>query len=452
MRCVYDFSVDRGERAVSAFYIHFPQQKRETMPDQCPSCKQYSLDVDQLECESQVVCTECGYVDQARTAAVACDERADAAAVFVGAAHQTGSRIFSTSTPIAYRQGKSDAKGKKKGVEEIRCLSKTLGLNSVDSERAISLFQKAYVHENFKRMYMEGKLLLAGSCVYTVCRENNMPISVKYFSEIMKCNEYKLASMKTRLHTFLNISLPGVDAWELVPGICNKAGLAHLSNDTAKCVELFRSTSWLSCGRKPVLIVTICMFLVWKALDYPKHKKVTLKEYCKSNNLFFSAVYKLRLDEAISFLKTLCLKIPWVSSVNDHNVCVYIKDIFQYQNSLVSDCLQKPSSGSEVNQTEQKSEIHVHINQEASESNESIPEVFLPRAFVVGKSKWDEEESESIKTPNSLSQYDHDLDSCEVTEQDMSTSELSTYIRDENEVRTHIALKKKYEFASDGEG
>lgn len=68
-----------------------------------------------------------------------------------------------------------------------------------------SLYERAYQHPLFLKGHLMKKEMLGGSCVLSVCRQNNWPVAIGTISMLLDADPASMGTVYNELNKALNI-------------------------------------------------------------------------------------------------------------------------------------------------------------------------------------------------------------------------------------------------------
>ena len=450
----------------------------------------------QEECGTLRVCNACGAVEE---------EGAPTYSDFgTGFGNSQEFRGYARSLPTKYVRynHKSVAKGKLSGIQKTKDVASIMGLSTAMTLEATELFEKVYYEDSILYVHIDSKLIIAGCCVYIICRQHGWPVLMKYVAEIVNCQLSQFARWKKTITALFSITLPTIDPEELIPATCNKAGLSKTVEGLMGSIIQLCQKAWIAEGRDPGSVVCAASYIAWQAEEPVTRRKTSVKKFCDNYHVPFKRIYRARLSEMRSMMCELTSQIPWVNKdeVTPMSVAMYVKDVCTYQKQLLAGALAKVRadnnlpgagySGSESADSHSPAAVSVDnvvastqdtsivcdpytivvINKPTSEMRTTVQPSLaqgtnklalsdLSRKHAHGKRKTGsalvapsfkrarENEHQVIMHTNEDLTIDRDLDGEEVTEEDIPNSEMCMYIKTDEEVQQQksmiVLLKQK---------
>ncbi|XP_074642388.1 transcription factor IIIB 50 kDa subunit-like [Tubulanus polymorphus] len=381
-------------------------------PRKCENCGEHSVSIVD---DGQLVCTECGFVADDKTFEL--DTKCD---------NLTYSNIEAkNSLPTQYYQRtsfkKRPAAGELHGLKTVRDLSKLLKFNW-DHISAIEKMYQNFYSTKYKAVGLETKEALATYCVYVTCRQQNYPIMMRWICAKSNCSFELFSKVFSELQKTHPPNLPVEKLEDYLPLICNKAGFdKQIENLALEIIDFCQDTflKWSVYGAVIYVIVPV-LFIAWKSCDVANRSKIKLNKFCQQNlKKFLSAKQKRfpAFDIIETALRSFAEEIPWLTSsdVEGQKYLYHIRDILKYKKSL-----------------------------QASMSMETQNTIIAMRNKPKRKLP---EETASVSPPSVKYSRIENIDSSELTNDDIPDSDLHRYIRNAKEVefRTKILNKIKSE-------
>ncbi|XP_071321285.1 transcription factor IIIB 50 kDa subunit [Trachinotus anak] len=297
----------------------------------CPGCGSSNIVEDDLYCQAQLVCVDCGSVV---SEGVLADDP-------VG-----GSDVsYSRTTAVA----KKPCANLIKGLQRLRAICRTLRVNSEIEDLSQTYYNQAYQHESFIRVTLQKKEVLAGCCVLVSCRLLNWPITMGTISCLLDADSMVVGVVYQEMIKILNIKAPIINVTDVMEAHSQEykitsphvpEELAENSKDLTKravaLVEL-AADSWIVTGRKPIPIMMAAIYLAWQSLKPTKHRlKFSLDKFCQMAKVNKHKPAMKRIAEMKEVLCKLGKEIPWIrEAVTPDNVVQQVEDILQYRYALL---------------------------------------------------------------------------------------------------------------------
>ena len=261
-------------------------------------------------------------------------------------------RGYARSLPSKYVQynHKSVGKGKLSGIQKTKEVASILGLTTAMTLEATDLFEKVYYQDTVLHKHIDNKLVIAGCCVYIVCRQHGWPILTKYVADIVNCEHSQLVHWKVVLTKLLGITLSSVDPEQLIPATCNKAGLSKTVEGLMGSIIQLCQKAWITDGRDPGSVLTAASYIAWQAEEPTVRRKTSMKQFCDICHVPFKYSHRKRTTEMREMLCELAWQIPFVSrdEVVPANVAMYVKDVCTYKKQLLASALAKIRDNSDI--------------------------------------------------------------------------------------------------------
>ncbi|XP_041826891.1 transcription factor IIIB 50 kDa subunit [Melanotaenia boesemani] len=297
----------------------------------CPGCGSVSIVDDDLYCQAQLVCVDCGYVVSEGTLA---DDPVGGAVV-----------SYIRTTAVEKRLCANMIKGR----QRVREISQVLRVRSDIEELALTYYKQAYEHENFINVSLHMKEALAGCCVLVSCRQLNWPMTLGTISSLLNVDQTTVGRVHLEMIETLNIKTSSVSITDIIDSHCQeyKISSLHVPEELAEdskeltkravaLVEL-AADSWIVTGRKPLPIMMAAVYLAWQSLKPNKCRlKLSLDKFCKLAKVQRHKPAFERIAELKEVLCKLGKEIPWVrEAVTPDTVVPLVGDILHNRYALL---------------------------------------------------------------------------------------------------------------------
>ncbi|XP_061589371.1 transcription factor IIIB 50 kDa subunit [Cololabis saira] len=297
----------------------------------CASCGSANIVQDELYAEQQQVCADCGSVESA----------------VVLAQDPAG------GSDVSYRRTTAVAKqlcaNLIKGLERVKEIGRLLRVRSEIEELASKYFKQAYEHEDFIRVSLEKKEVLAGCCVLVSCRQLNWPITMGTISCLLSADQALVGAVHQQMVKSLDIQAPTTNITDIMEGHCQEYKLSPsqvreefaedskaLTKQAMALVEL-AADSWIVTGRRPLPIMMSAVYLAWQSLNPNKDRlKLSLDKFCNIAKVQKHNPASKRISELKEVLCKLGKEIPWIRERLTHdNIIQHVGDILQHRYALL---------------------------------------------------------------------------------------------------------------------
>ncbi|XP_035524295.1 transcription factor IIIB 50 kDa subunit [Morone saxatilis] len=297
----------------------------------CPDCGSSNVVDDELYCQAQTVCVDCGSV------------------VSEGAlTHEPfgGPEIsYSRTTAVAKRPCVNLIKG----LQRVTAMCRILRVNKEIEDLSQTYFNQAYEHKSFIKVTFQKKEVLAGCCVLVSCRLLNWPLTTGTISCLLDADPMVVGAVYKEMVKILNITAPIVNVADVVEAHSQeyKISSLHVPEELAEnskdltqralaLVELAADT-WIVTGRKHIPIMMAAIYLSWQSLKPNKHRlKFSLEKFCQMAKVHKHKPALKRIAEIKEVLCKLGKEIPWVrEAVTPDNVVQQVEDILQHRYALL---------------------------------------------------------------------------------------------------------------------
>ncbi|MCJ8742692.1 hypothetical protein PDJAM_G00085100 [Pangasius djambal] len=181
-----------------------------------------------------------------------------------------------------------------KGLGRVRSLCRILRLSKHMESEVASLYERAYNHPHFLNGHLMKKEMLGGSCLLSVCRQNNWPVAMGTISMLLDADPASIGAVYHDLNKALNLQNTSTSSFaELLESHCHefKLGPSDVPDICVESVERLvqRSTAllelasdvWLVTGRQPLPLLTACVYVAWQSLKPMARMKYTLNKFCE---------------------------------------------------------------------------------------------------------------------------------------------------------------------------
>ncbi|XP_056146261.1 transcription factor IIIB 50 kDa subunit [Lampris incognitus] len=297
----------------------------------CPDCGSSDVVEDDLFSQSQRVCADCGYVLSEDN---------------LTAQHSEGTDVrYSQTTAVA----KLPCRNQIKGLQRVCAICRTLRLNRTIEARAQTYYKQAYEHPNFIKVRLQKKETLTGCCVLVSCRLHQWPVTIGTISCLLEADPVIMAAVYKKMVKTLNIEPPIFGITDVIDTHCQEYKLSspHVPEELAEnvkdltkravaLVEL-AADSWIVTGRTPVPIMMASVFLAWQSLKPTKIRlKFSLGKFCELAKVKKHKAAVKRITEMKEVLCRLGQELPWKEAeVKPDNVMHLVGDILEHRYGLL---------------------------------------------------------------------------------------------------------------------
>ncbi|KAK7895392.1 hypothetical protein WMY93_020717 [Mugilogobius chulae] len=402
----------------------------------CPGCGSSNVVEDALYAQVQLVCADCGSV---------------VSEGFLVNDPVGGSDVsFSHST----QQTKRPCRNLIKGLQRLRGVCRVLRLNTEIEKTAQTYFEQVYNHQSFINVSLTKKELLLGSCVLIGCRIHNWPISVGTIAYLIDSDPTAVGPVYQETVKTLNIQVPSFCAADVMEAHCQEYKITskHVSSELAADIkELTKralalvelaAESWIVTGRRPVPIMMAATYLSWQSLQPTKLRlKTTLDKFCQIAEVDKNRPAVRRVSEIKETLCKLGNQIPWEKrEVTNANVMPQVEDILNYRFALMRRAVRAYEESIKQREDEDE-ETAASESTEGKVSSETGSENVQTDADVACvEPNWGKRKRKTVTTN----------DCPDVTgDEDISDTEIESYIRSREEVRDMALTQKLLEKEND---
>ena len=179
---------------------------------------------------------------------------------------------------------------------------------------------------------MNRKIRLVGACIYVICRNNGLPVTLKQITVATGCSVFELGNVAKMVNIKFGMYQTPVTIDSLIATACSHLPRAKECEDLARKLYCRSSESMVLNGSPLPQAIAHCV-LVSLALNKGTNQKQEVAKLCVK----MSQVSEWTVLECIrslkTFMRTLLEAIPWVnmSFVKHSNIHHYVKDIVRYE-------------------------------------------------------------------------------------------------------------------------
>lgn len=284
----------------------------------CLSCRSSNLGVEDCGADEHLVCKDCGTV--AENEALTNDSFEAMSRSYRGhfltlPKHAGQSRIL---------------KGKVAGHDKINFIYNKLCFPDVIKEEAMEMFDRVFEKPRVLYTHITTKEHIAAACVFIVCRQHDLPVSLEHFRKYVDKFNVFLKGRKIVMKN-LNICHPSLTMGSQVELVLVKCGFNCSVISKVKDILFLCRKAWLTQGRsREGLIIIAAYYAFISGTGF-----ITMKKF---RQMFKFPNISMQLQSECNnlFLK-LASSIPWVLTKNIKSTTVYkyLDDILKYQNSLL---------------------------------------------------------------------------------------------------------------------
>ncbi|KAI2659594.1 Transcription factor IIIB 50 kDa subunit [Labeo rohita] len=402
------------------------------MPSNCPECGSSNVVEDDLYSQRQWVCVDCGSVVSEGHLTTTLSEETQGIAV-----------PYHAST----EESKKPCRNLIAGYSRVRALCRILRLSTDMESAVVSLFGRAYNHPNFIYVTLTKKEILGGCCVLSVCRQCNWPVAMGTVGYLLGVENATLGAVYREFTKALNIEISTVGIMDMLESFCYDFKLGPQQVE-----EVFAEPPQRLVDRTSALIE-----LAADAWIFCKIGQAPEQSWRRSRD----SVVK-RLKELRDVLCKLGRALPWLrgGTVEPNTVVQLVDDILKNRRALL---MRAVRNYEHQLQNEAQPAQMTECDNKPSESNCSdspsskTPELIDP-IQVECESPSDKEATDCQLPPNHWSKSHLFLPPCvksrkrqrvdapqpEVTgDEDISDSEIESYIRSQDEIEMYLKVQKK---------
>ena len=297
------------------------------MPSECSNCHENAVD---YEPGGELVCHQCGAVVESRVFHFENDTgctamRADGTTLFVN-------DYYELSRTMRQRLPKVDCTRSKKFLQScLYALVKRLNLSNeiLDKTRELLFGKVLPVRKSRKDLGLSfRRIVLVGSCLFIVCRQNNINFTYRRMAEVAECSMFHIGKCVKNILKALDISLDPFSVESLV--LCILSELCVLDKSCEKLsLDLWQVLKSLSACRN---LAAKAVSLVLLVLEY---KRMSPTKEKVAEVLGKNSVTEDQLKRYTSRVKTslldLAKEVPWIpDSVKKNDIVRHVADIVNF--------------------------------------------------------------------------------------------------------------------------
>lgn len=275
-------------------------------------------------------------------------------------------------------------------------------MDPVMLERATNLFNK-----NASRQLLSRQLAIAAACCYQVLRENGRSVSLLTLAKSSQCTGKELHKALRAITKGMSEGMAPMQLQDLLPEAVQSLAADERPQVVARATALLGPLRrcWFLEGRTPRCLVPSLVFTAWKSLDASR-TYTTYRAFCQKHGLTPLQTVLGTVRALNSVLLRLAKQLPWLkdSKVTASTVTAHVADIVRYSASLALDATNEVcgTAQGELTPVEQSAAIFHTFRKP-------------PRR------RWPDASDQTAADCNG--------------EGEISDSEISSYIRNEEEVR-----------------
>lgn len=438
------------------------------MPSSCKECGSSNVIQDDLYSQIQWVCEDCGSViEEGHLTTTLSDETQSRAVPF----HATTEAI------------KTPCRNLIAGFSRVRALCRILRLSRDMESEAVSLFERAYNHSNFLHVTLEKKEILGGCCILFVCRQSNWPVAMGTISNLLGATTNLLGAVYQEFTKSLNIEAPTKGIIDLVESFCYEFKLGptqvdevfaetpqRLVDRTSALIELAAEV-WIVTGRQPLPLLMAAVYVAWQSLKPMARMKYAFNVFCKIGKAPEQSWHRSketvlkRVNELRDVLCKLGRELPWLRGerVEPSTVAKLVDDILKNRQALLlravwhyEQQLQNELSEAQTTQdlcTEPSGKLKTDSNPVTDPGHVSSDQVKVECEILPGKENsdcelpathWGKRHLFLPPCVKSRKRQREDVPQLEVTgDEDISDSEIESYIRSKDEIKLYLKAQKE---------
>ncbi|KAM4532974.1 transcription factor IIIB 50 kDa subunit [Fundulus diaphanus] len=314
----------------------------------CPGCGSSNIVDDDLYCQAQWVCVDCGSVVSEGSLA---DDP-------IG-----GSDVSYSRTTVVT---KKPCLNLIKGLERVKEICRILRLSSEIEDLALTYFRQAYVHESFINVSLQRKEVLAGCCVFVSCGQRDWPITLGTICCLLNADQTLVGGVYVEMMKILNIQAPFINITDVIEAHVQeyKISAQHVPEELAEESEVLTKRavalvelagdSWIVTGRRLLPIMMAATYLAWQSLNPNKHRvRLPLSKFCQVAQVQKRTTATVRITELKQALCKLGRELPWIrEAVTENNVVRLVEDILDHRHTLLARALKNHETAKQADCTQ----------------------------------------------------------------------------------------------------
>ena len=224
--------------------------------------------------------------------------------------------------------------GKKKLKRLICSVCSKLQLPSEITEQT-ERFVLDEVNENYRFKMSRAKFRMVGSCVYIVCRKNNLPVTLGQIALACGCSHYAIGDYLKVIDREFNLHQAPVTVQNLIPVACS-----YLSKPK-ECEEIAlqlseQSSSAMVLKSMPLPQAIAHSVIASLALNKGTKQLAEVKKLCEKMSQEAESTVVGCINILKRYMMKLLEEIPWINMkyVKITNVHFYVTDIVKYRRNV----------------------------------------------------------------------------------------------------------------------
>ncbi|XP_048036975.1 transcription factor IIIB 50 kDa subunit [Megalobrama amblycephala] len=435
------------------------------MASKCPECGSSNVVEDDLYSQRQWVCEDCGsVVSEGHLTTLLSDET------------QGRDVPYHASTEVV----KKPCRNLIAGFIRVRALCRILRLSNAMESEVVSLFESAYNLPNFLHVTLTKKEILGGCCLLCVCRQRNWPVSMGTVGYLLGADNSAVGSVYQELIKSLNIQATTAGITDLMESFCYEFKLGpqqveevlsetpqRLLDRVSALIELAADT-WIVTGRQPLPLIMGSAYVAWQSLNPMARMKYTFTTFCKIGKVPEQSWRKSRdtalkrVNELLEVLCKLGRELPWLrgTAVEHNTVATLVDDILKHRRALLSRAVKKYEQQLQNELSEAQTTDCDNDPSESNRSDSSSSETPAVMSSDQAECENPADEEATDCQPSlthwgkrhlflppcvkSCKRQKVDVPQLEVTgDEDISDSEIESYIRSQDEIKLYLKAQKE---------
>ncbi|XP_054163801.1 transcription factor IIIB 50 kDa subunit-like [Oppia nitens] len=315
---------------------------------------------------------------------------------------------------------------KKIATNLVNVLVSNLSLGSNIRDQSVTIY-KELVADVFRCASKSTKSILAAICVYLTLLKEHNPVTIGHMCNTIGCASsdfnkvYNQVITKFPQHRPQQMSIESLVPVTLSEATFDSTERKILEEKVCKILQLLREC-WLIEGRTPCHIIYAASYLAWKSIKQYERRKVKLTDYCRLIGIEYKHTTSERVTELVKAIERLATHLPkHKRNVNKYNISTVLDEVLTYQSSLVFDYNQQ-------------------IKQNLAANGMTFGKEDNPN---VKSNEWCDVFKRKIRLPNTSETNSQKISfDSNKSDEEISDTEIESYLRTDKEVKVIKKLKK----------
>lgn len=379
--------------------------------EKCRSCDSVNLIEESINGDERLICSDCGVVNSGETLTTS----------EITPLTRTAHNNVQTLPWFSGKRG--NQVGLQAGLSKIDLLCDKYCFSSNFRSETKDMYRNFFFHSVVLHTKITTKEDVSAACLFIVCRQNNLPITMSHFRNDVNKFKSFLIAVKHAIK-FLGITLPSTSITDQLASFLSDYKFGRISERVKKILFLCRE-AWLTEGRSRPRLLALATYYAYISSNLCE-KYTTWRHFCKQFKMPCPSSTLVKECEEL-FMK-LAQSLPWVpeGKVTVKNFYLYFNDIFQHQIALFHLVFK---SNDIIKRDANIKSVHNLILSKRIEK-----EVLLPSSAKKARLKYDPVHIDS-PIPQGI-----DLDSTELKEDEFEDDEIDSYIlspQEQADLREH---------------